>query len=364
MKSKTTFVVTEPFEAARHVHVLPEGHRSQKMHGHSFLASVYCALPDGLATYPGGEIDTIRARLKPQVKKLDYCLLNDLIEVPTDENIARWLDVHCYIPGTESISIQSTVDEGLEIDNFRMARVWRRYYFQAAHQLPNVPPGHKCGNMHGHGFAVVLHATHKVGDGDLSIDYDHLDAVWEPIFAQLDHACLNKIDGLSNPTSELISQWIWNNLKPIFSELSSVTVYETSSCGANYNGSQFEIWKEFTLDSSAKFKHAPEGNNRKKLHGYTYTLRLHLSAPLDQVMGWAIDFGDVKEIFNPVFKEIDHKPLWQNPEIQDCDVATLAQYIFGKTRNLLPQVSKLELYETKGCGVICASENIGPNLPI
>jgi 6-pyruvoyltetrahydropterin/6-carboxytetrahydropterin synthase len=364
MKPKTTFIVTEPFEAARRVGVLPEGHRSNRLHGHSFLGSVHCALPQGLATYQGGEIDTIRARLKPQIQKLDYSLLNDHISVPTDENIARWIDTHCYVPGTEAISVQSTADEGLKIDNHGMAHVWRRYYFQAAHQLPNVPTGHKCGNMHGHGFAVVLHAIHKVGDGDLSIDYDHLDTVWEPVFAKLDHACLNNIEGLNNPTSELISQWIWNKVKLEFPELSCVTVYETASCGANYTGSQFEIWKEFTLDSSARFKHAPEGSKRRNLHGYTYTLRLHLSAPLDQVMGWAIDFGDVKEIFNPVFKEIDHKPLWQDPDIQDCDVATLAQHIFRKTHNLLPQASKLELYETKGCGVICDLANIGPSLPI
>ncbi|HMA98943.1 MAG TPA: 6-carboxytetrahydropterin synthase, partial [Wenzhouxiangella sp.] len=35
--------------------------------------------------------------------------------------------------------------------------MWRRFRFESAHQLPNVPPGHKCGRMHGHGFIVILH---------------------------------------------------------------------------------------------------------------------------------------------------------------------------------------------------------------
>lgn len=363
MNMKTTYVVTAPFEAARHVDVLPEGHRSRNMHGHSFLATVHCALPHECATYPGGEIDTIKARLEPQVKKLDYSLLNEHIDPPTDENIARWLNSHCYIPGTEAISIQSTKDEGLKIDNFGNAHVWRRYYFQAAHQLPNVPAGHKCRNMHGHGFAVMLHATHKVGDGDLSIDYDHLDHCWAPVFEQIDHACLNELDGLANPTSELISQWIWNKVKPTLAVLSNVTVYETASCGANYDGANFQIWKEFTLDSAARFKNAPVGNKRRKIHGYTYTLRLHLSAPLDQVMGWAVDFGDVKDVFNPIFKLIDHKPLHQIADLKDCDVSSIAQWIWKASIELQPQIYRIDLLETQGCGVVVANKDCGPHLP-
>jgi 6-pyruvoyltetrahydropterin/6-carboxytetrahydropterin synthase len=358
MNLKTTFTVTEPFEAARHVGVLPEGHRSRRLHGHSFLASVHCAMPKGFAIYPGGEIDTIRARLQPQIKKLDYTLLNDQIEVPTDENIARWINAHCYVPGTQGISVQSTVDEGLEIDKHGMARVWRRYYFHAAHQLPNVQIGHKCGNMHGHSFAVVLHAVHHIDEGHLSIDYDVLDEIWAPVFNQLDHECLNEIVGLSNPTSETISKWIWEKIKPTFGHLSCVTVYETASCGANYDGNQFEIWKDFSFDSSAKFARAPLGSKRTKLHGYTYLLRLRIQGQFDEKMGWVIDFGDVKEAFNPIFKTIDHQPLWKLEGLLDSDVQSVANYVFKKAKDTLPYVTAMELYESTGNGVAISEKKV------
>jgi 6-pyruvoyltetrahydropterin/6-carboxytetrahydropterin synthase len=345
------------------VNILQGNHRLKNTHGHSFLASIYCALPPEFAEYKGGEIDTIKKRLSKQVEKLNYGFLNDHIEPPSDQNIALWINSHCYVPGTESVAIQSTLDGGLNIDNFGYAHIWRKYYFQAAHMLPNVKPGHKCGNMHGHGFAVILNTKYRIVDSNLELDSEKLDNIWAPVFELLDHACLNDIDGLNNPTSELLSQWIWNQMKPQLSALSFISVFETASCGAHYDGERFEIWKDFTLDSSAKFKHAPEGNNRKKLHGYTYTLRLNLTASIDQVMGWAIDFGDVKDVFNPIFKEVDHKPLWQNSDVEDCDVATLAKYIFIKTSALLPQLSRLELYETKGCGAICTKDLIGPFLP-
>jgi 6-pyruvoyltetrahydropterin/6-carboxytetrahydropterin synthase len=361
---KTRIVVTAPFEAARQVAILPEGHRARKIHGHSFLASLHVAMPPGMAEYPGGEVDTIKARLEHQIQHLDYRLLNEVMETPTDENIARWINTHCYVPWTEQIAIQSTADEGVHIDMQGKAVVWRRYHFQAAHQLPNVAPGHKCGNLHGHSFSVVLHANHHIGEGDLSIDYNLLDRTWAPVFQLLDHAYLNEIEGLNNPTSEHLSRWIWEQLKPHFAELSCVSVYETGSCGANYNGTDFEIWKDFSFDSSVKFKHAPVTSKRSRVHGYTYTLRLLLTAPLDAHQGWAIDFGEVKNLFNPLFKTLDHVPLWQNPALADCDVVTLGHYIYGQTKTLLPQLSGLELYEVRGCGVTIREEGYAHSLPL
>ena len=364
MNVSTSYVVTESFEAARHVGVLPAGHRSRNLHGHSFLASVHCTMPKGFATFVGGEIDTIKSRLLPQIKKLDYSLLNDQIDIPTDENIAHWIYTHCYVPGTHAISVQSTANEGLEIDTHGMAHVWKRFYFQAAHQLPNVPIGHKCGNMHGHGFAVVLQASHQVGHGDLSIDYALLDKHWTPIFELVDHACLNQIHGLENPTSEKISEWIWKKIKINFKAIFTVTVYETASCGASFNGEEIHIWKELTLDSSAIFKHAPPSNKRSKLHGYTYQLKLHLTGPLDKVMGWTIDFGDVKEKFSPIFKAIDHKPLHLIPDLADADVASISKWVLKEAKTELPEIFRVDIFETRGCGASSYDRIKGPILPL
>ena len=281
MTEKLLYVVAANFEAARRVSILPEGHRSRNLHGHSFLAKVRCALPDGWASFPGGEVRELRERLASTIAPLDYNELNQELEQPTDENLARWVRAQATLPGIESVGIQSTLHEGIDLDNKEHAHVWRRYVFQSAHRLPNVPQGHKCGRMHGHGFEVILHANQDLGSSEIGIDYDYLDALWAPLSNDLDHACLNDIPGLENPTSENISNWIWHRLKPKLPELSWVTVYETSSCGAHFDGQNYRIWKEVTLDSAVQLKRAPKGDNRRRIHGHTYTLRLHLHAELD-----------------------------------------------------------------------------------
>jgi 6-pyruvoyltetrahydropterin/6-carboxytetrahydropterin synthase len=359
-----TFSASSGFEAARRVSLLPAGHRSARLHGHSFLAKVRCNLPAGWTAFPGGEVSTMQSALNAQTALLDYRFLNDRLEQPTDESIARWLRGSLALPGIEQVGIQSTAHEGVDLDATGQAHVWRRYIFQAAHRLPNVPPGHQCGRMHGHGFEVIVHANADLGAGDLSIGYDHLDEVWAPLHAELHMACLNDLPGLQNPTSERLCAWVWQRLKTALPELSWVTVYETGSCGANFDGTHFRIWKELTLDSALQLKRAPHGHALRRIHGHTYTLRLHLHAPLDEVMGWTVDFGDVKERFTPIFKRLDHQPLHEMAELPDNDTASIAQWILATARQQLPQLDRVDLFETRGCGAIVSLGEDGPALPV
>jgi 6-pyruvoyltetrahydropterin/6-carboxytetrahydropterin synthase len=358
------FAAAAPFEAARHVPLLPPQHRGHRLHGHSFMAKLRARLPPDWGAFAGDEVDRLRAQLTAALAPLDYRSLNDRIAQPTDENLARWLRGQLRIPGLETIGIQSTEHQGADLDATEHAHIWRRYLLQSAHQLPNVPPEHKCGRMHGHGFEIILHADQDLGSQPLGIDYDRLDALWAPVHAELDHACLNDVPGLANPTSEMIAAWIWNRLHPQLPELSWVTVYETADCGANFDGRRYRIWKEMTFDSALALRAAPDTDRRCRVHGHTYTLRLHLQAPLDEVMGWTIDFGDVKQRFAPIFQRIDHQPLYELPGLERSDSASIARWLRAETQGLLPALDRIDLYETRGCGVILTWGGADVALPI
>jgi 6-pyruvoyltetrahydropterin/6-carboxytetrahydropterin synthase len=364
MTDRIFFAAAAPFEAARQVAVLPDGHRSRRLHGHSFFARIRAELPSGWAPFPGSETEHLEGSLANCVNGLDYRFLNEQIAIPTDENIARWVRQNLKVPGVESVGVLSTKDEGADLDRDNHLHIWRRFRFEAAHQLPNVGPGHKCGRMHGHGFEVILHADQDIGQRDMGVDFDYLEKCWAPIHAEFHHACLNDITGLENPTSELIAGWIWRRLKPQVPELSWVTVYETASSGCSHDGVHYRIWKELTLDSAVRLTRAPEGDTRRRIHGHTYTLRLHLSAPLDEVMGWAIDYGDVKEIFTPVFKQLDHHPLHELPGVIDCDPASLALWTRDQVGKSLPQLDRIDIYQTPGCGAILSWGELHPALPV
>lgn len=364
MAEQLLYTAAAGFEAARNVDILPTGHRSRRVHGHSFVAKIRTTLPPKVGRFPGAEVGVLRQLLSNAVAPLDYEMLNAKVGTPTDENVARWIRERISLPDIESVGVQSTLHEGVDLDSKDRAHIWRRYSFQAAHKLPNVRPGHKCGRMHGHGFEVIIHATQDLNSKEMGVDYDHIDAVWAPIAAELNHVCLNDIQGLENPTSELISSWIWGRLKRDLPELAWVTVYETASCGAHFDGSRYRIWKEMSMDSAVRFSRASADDARRQIHGHTYGLRLHLDAPLDQLMGWTIDFGDVKDLFAPIFDRLDHQPLYELPGVEDNDVASLLKWIRGESEKQLPSLSRLDLYETRGCGAILSWGAEPPALPI
>jgi 6-pyruvoyltetrahydropterin/6-carboxytetrahydropterin synthase len=357
MNTKTFHAAAAPFEAARQLTGHAPAHPATRLHGHGFTARVQCAIEAGWADFPGGEVEKLQQRLAAALVPLDYRHLNEQLADPSDINIARWLAQQLADPalGQMEIGVDSTERQGALLDAAGQAQVWRRYVFQSAHRLPNVPAGHKCGRLHGHGFEVIVQAR-----ADEGVDYDRLDAVWAPLHDALHYACLNELAGLENPTSEMMSSWIWQRLHGQLPSLSLVTVYETASCGARFDGRQYRIWKDLTLDSARQLRRAPEGSVHRRLHGHTYTLRLHLSAPLDRIMGWTVDFGDVKELFKPLFAALDHRPLHEIADLEDCDAASLAQWILAKARADLPQLDGVDLFETRGCGALVVAQGGTP----
>ena len=366
MRPSVLTAATADFQAARSVPTLPVGHRRHGLHGHGFQATVCAELPAGWADFPGAEVATLQRHLQAAVAPLDHAHLNTQLDVPSDENLARWLHARlAAVPGVGRIALRSTAWQGVDLDRQGQLQLWRRYRFQAAHRLPQVPPGHKCGRMHGHGFEVIVSARQPAGPDPAAagVDPDQLDALWAPLQARLDHRCLNDIPGLANPTSELLSSWLWAQLAPQLPGLVGVTVFETASCGAHFDGTAFRIWKDFTLDSAAQARRAPAGAPAAALHGHTYTLRLHLDAPLDTLMGWTLDFGEVKALFDPIFRQLDHQPLHELPGLPDSDTASIAAWVLAQAGRELPQLVRVDLYETPGCGSVVGRAG-GPTMPV
>lgn len=116
-------------------------------------------------------------------------------------------------------------------------RLTKTFRFEAAHDLPTFPEGHKCRRLHGHSFRFDVAVEGEVDEAmGYLIDYGELKRVVNPIVTLLDHHYLNEIPGLENSTSENLSRWLWNKIKPSLPLLTKVTVYETCTSVCEYKG--------------------------------------------------------------------------------------------------------------------------------
>lgn len=112
-------------------------------------------------------------------------------------------------------------------------KITKSFRFEAAHYLPNVPLEHKCGRLHGHSYqtTVVIEGPTDERLGWV-LDFDEISIAIAPVKEALDHRFLNDIDGLDNPTSERLAEWIFSRLN--IRGLASVTVSETCTTSATF----------------------------------------------------------------------------------------------------------------------------------
>lgn len=116
-------------------------------------------------------------------------------------------------------------------------RLVKEVRFEAAHRLPRVPEGHKGQRLHGHSFKVELEVSGEVDeDSGWLVDYADIQAAFRPLHDQLDHNYLNEVEGLENPTSEVLAKWIYDRVRAKLPLLSAVVVHETCNARCEYRG--------------------------------------------------------------------------------------------------------------------------------
>ncbi|MCG5530849.1 6-carboxytetrahydropterin synthase [Halorhodospira halochloris] len=320
------YTISLPFEAARRDH--------RGWHGHSFclrLRSNATAISDH---------EWLLSEAARVVEPFDYSLLNEQVPDVADPALLSELEQRLRAVGLplNRLALRSAPDRGAVIDLCDGQRwCWRSFRFEAAHQLPNVPPSHPCHRMHGHGYRVILEAA----NGE---DAEALGQLWQPVAAQLHRSCLK--DVLVNPTSERLAEWIWMRLRMYSSGLRRVHVQETEHSGCFFDGFHHTIWK------AQRFEAATAHAAARSITGHGYRLRLYLSAPLDPDLGWTLDYADVKAAFAPLRDSLDHHRLDQLHGLAGGDLLSVAKWILNQANAQLPELYRVDVSEDEQRGVI------------
>ncbi len=115
--------------------------------------------------------------------------------------------------------------------------IFRVFTFDSAHFLPNVPEGHKCGNIHGHTYKLIVHLTGKLDENyGWLMDFAELKSKINTVLSLIDHKLLNDVDGLKNPTCENLAVWLWDRIKLTVPLLDKIELNETPQSGVIYCG--------------------------------------------------------------------------------------------------------------------------------
>ena len=218
----------------------------------------------------------------------------------------------------------------------------QRTRLESAHRLPKVGEDHKCYKLHGHGFEIDLYFT--VNSSECLGSQQINGASWW-LVENLHHKYLNEIEGLENPTSEILSSWIFERLGSHCENLKAVRVWETESSGSLYLNDELHYsFKSFDMQSA--LQEAPHG-----IFGHSYKVGVVLGMPLDHEMGWTIDFARIKEQFEPLRKRLDHQDLSSIEGENLSNDQDLVRWIYFQSKDLIPGLKGIELRSMPGFGV-------------
>ena len=111
----------------------------------------------------------------------------------------------------------------------------QQFQIESARFLTGLDPSHPCSKMHGHSFVILLTLKGPLDPVKGWVrDYHEISSLMKPLLEQLDHKVLNEVEGLKNPTSELLAVWIYDRARKVIPELTRVTIKETALTECSY----------------------------------------------------------------------------------------------------------------------------------
>ncbi len=89
-----------------------------------------------------------------------------------------------------------------------------------------------------------------------------------------------------------------------------------------------ELVKVFQFEAA----HARGG----RLHGHSYAVEIKCVGTCDERFGWLVDYGEISEAFDPVYKALDHRLLDDVEGMVDTSLAGIETWLTGRLKKSVP----------------------------
>jgi 6-pyruvoyltetrahydropterin/6-carboxytetrahydropterin synthase len=113
-----------------------------------------------------------------------------------------------------------------------------------------------------------------------------------------------------------------------------------------------EIFKEFVFEAAHLLPNVPAGHKCARLHGHSFRVSIHVTGSVDESAGWVMDFGDIKDHFQPLYEQLDHHYLNEVEGLSNPTSENIARWIWRQLKPGLPSISKVVVRETCTAGCI------------
>jgi 6-pyruvoyltetrahydropterin/6-carboxytetrahydropterin synthase len=118
-----------------------------------------------------------------------------------------------------------------------------------------------------------------------------------------------------------------------------------------------DIFKTFTIEAAHVLPNVAPNHKCGRLHGHSFRIEIQLCGPVGTDTGWVLDFADIKEAFEPLYDQLDHRYLNEVEGLANPTSENLARWIWKRLRPSLAGLSGVLVQETCTSGCIYRGED-------
>lgn len=113
-----------------------------------------------------------------------------------------------------------------------------------------------------------------------------------------------------------------------------------------------KIFRAFTFDAAHRLPNLPDSHKCSNLHGHTFRVEIHVQNDLVPKYDWVIDFGDIKELIEPIIEELDHHYLNEIPGLENPTSENICQWLWKRIQPDLPILVRIVVQESPNSGSV------------
>lgn len=113
-----------------------------------------------------------------------------------------------------------------------------------------------------------------------------------------------------------------------------------------------EIFKVFKIDAAHRLPNLPKGHKCTQMHGHSFRIEIYVRGPVDEKLGWVIDFADIDKEFRPLYEQLDHHYLNEIAGLENPTSENIAFWIWKNLKPRFPILSKVVVQEASDSGCI------------
>jgi 6-pyruvoyltetrahydropterin/6-carboxytetrahydropterin synthase len=109
---------------------------------------------------------------------------------------------------------------------------------------------------------------------------------------------------------------------------------------------KMELRKTFQFEAAHMLPYLPKSHKCRRLHGHSFKVDVVVTGDCDPKLGWVMDYADISQAFQPIWKKLDHYYLNEIGGLENPTSENIAAWIWKKLKPSLPMLTEVSVAET------------------